>query len=211
MQSLNTQLSELLEQVKNGLSGDPVVRQLQSAIDTLGTIATQDALTGALNRRGMMQVLDAELDRAKRTGHPFSFAVISVDQFHLLNEQFGSAISDQVLKNLTQAALGLIRSLDSFARISPNEFGWLLPTTWLDQSENAINRLTGAVGVLDWAALVPSLHVTFSSGVTTNLMNDTAEKMIIRAGQALIMAKAKGPGSSARLESALPDFDPGIF
>lgn len=210
LQDVMRQLNALLEQVKAGGGDDALILELQSVLDNLAAIATTDSLTGALNRRGLVEKLDAELDRAKRTGHPFSFAVIAIDQYHALSEQYGSAISDQVLKNLTATVLSLIRSLDSFGRISANEFALILPTTWLDQSDGAIVRLTGAVSALDWAAIAPSLAVTFSTGLTTNMAGDTTEKMILRASQALMLAKAKGPGSSAALESDLPDFDPGI-
>lgn len=210
LHDVTTQLSALLEQVKAGVGGDTVARELQAVLDNLGTIATTDGLTGALNRRGLLEKLDGELDRAKRTGHPFSFAVISIDQYHVLNEQYGSVISDQVLKNLTGAVLSLIRSLDSFGRISPNEFALILPTTWLDQSDGAIVRLTGAVAALDWASIAPSLAVTFSTGLTTNMTGDDADKMILRASQALMLAKAKGPGASAALDHSLADIDPGI-
>ncbi len=210
LQDVTTQLNALLEQVKAGVGGDIVIRELQSILANLDAVATTDGLTGALNRRGLIEKLDGELDRAKRTGHPFSFGVISIDQYHALNEQYGSVISDQVLKNLTGAVLSLIRSLDSFGRLSPNEFALILPPTWLDQSDGAIVRLTGAVSALDWAAIAPSLAVTFSTGLTTNMAGDDADKMILRASQALMLAKAKGPGSSAALDHSLSDFDPGV-
>jgi diguanylate cyclase (GGDEF)-like protein len=210
LQDVTMQLHALLEQVKSGVAGDAVARKLQVVLETVDAIATIDGLTGALNRRGLVEELDAELNRAKRTGHPFSFALISIDQFPKLNEQYGSAVSDQVLKSLTAAALSLIRSLDSLGRIGQNEFALILPTTWLDQSEGAIVRLTKAVSALDWAAIAPALTVTFSTGLTTNMTGDTAEAMITRASQALTQAQAKGPGSSAAVEPGMPDFDPAL-
>ena len=211
IQDLTAQLTQLLEKVKAGAAADTIVQELQAALETLRAAALHDGLTGALNRRGLVQKLDAELDRAKRTGHPFSFAIIGVDQFHALHAQYGSAIGDQILKNLTQACLKLLRSLDSFGRISDSEFAIILPTTWLDQSEKAIVRLTGAVSAVDWVSIAPALAVTFSTGLTTNAQGDTAEQMMQRAGEALVLAKAKGPGSSSQLEQALPDFDPNML
>lgn len=210
IQGVTTQLTALIEQIKAGVAGDALVAEVQAVLANLEAVATTDSLTGALNRRGLVEKLDAELDRAKRTGHPFSFAVISIDQYHSLQEQFGSVISDQVLRNLTGAVLKLIRTLDSFGRISANEFALLLPITWLDQSDGAIVRLTGAVSALDWASIAPSLAVTFSTGMTTNMPGDDADKMILRASQALMLAKAKGPGSSAQLDHGLLDIDPGV-
>lgn len=205
---LRLQLSSLLEKASAGAAGAAIVAGLQAALETLNAVTTHDDLTDALNRRGLVQKLDAELDRAKRTGHPFSFAVIAVDQFHALNQQHGSAAGNEILKNLAQAILRLIRSLDSFGRIGDNEFALIMPTTWLDQSDKAIVRLSKALAAVDWDAIAPALSVTFSSGLTTNDAGDTAEQMIRRASEALAKAKAQGPGSSMQLEPALPDFDP---
>jgi len=209
MQKLTTQLTDLMEKIKNGSAGD-IVQQLQIALETLSVIATHDGLTGALNRRGLVQKLDLELDRAKRTGHPFSFAVIAVDRFHALNEQYGSAIGDQILQSLAQAALKLLRSLDSVGRIGDDEFAIILPTTWLDKSDIAISRLTSGVSALDWAGIAATLNVTFSTGLTTNAHGDTSEEMIRRATEALMQAKAEGPGSIVRLEQPLP-YDPELL
>lgn len=208
---LTTHLSHLVEKIKTGVDTSAIIQDLQAALETLSAAAIHDDLTGALNRRGLVQKLDAELDRAKRTGHPFSFAVIAVDQFHALSDQYGSAVGDQILKSLTQAALRRLRSLDSFGRISDNEFAIILPTTWLDQSEKAIIGLTNAVTAVDWLSIAPTLAVTFSTGLTTNAQGDTAEEMIRRASEALVSASAKGPGSRAQLEQALPDFDPNML
>jgi diguanylate cyclase (GGDEF)-like protein len=209
MQNLTTQLTDLMEKIKTGSAGD-IVQQLQIALQTLSGIATHDGLTGALNRRGLVQKLDLELDRAKRTGHPFSFAVIAVDHFHALNEQYGGAIGDQILNSLAQATLKLLRSLDSVGRISDDEFAIILPTTWLDKSDIAINRLIGGVSALDWAGIAAGLNVTFSTGLTTNAHGDTSEGMISRATEALMQAKAQGPGSIVHVEQPLP-FDPDLL
>ena len=204
---LTMQLNSLLEQARAGSTMAALADGLQAALETLSAVATHDELTGALNRRGLVQKLDAELDRAKRTGHPFSFAVIAIDQFHALNRQYGSEQGNRILENLAQAVLALIRTLDSFGRIGDNEFALILPTTWLDQSDKAITRLTKAVADLNWDDIAPGLAVTFSSGLTTNFAGDTAEQMMRRASEALALAKLQGPGSSAQLEAALPDFD----
>jgi diguanylate cyclase (GGDEF)-like protein len=209
MHNLTLQLTDLMEKIKTGSAGD-IVQQLQVALATLNAISTHDSLTGALNRRGLVQRLESELDRAKRTGHPFSFAVIGIDNFDALNRQYGDKIGDQILKGLAQAALKLLRSLDSVGCVGTNEFAIVLPTTWLDQSDKAIARLTGAVSAVGWSDIAPSLTVTFSTGLTTNAHGDSAEDMINRAGEALSQAKLQGPGSIVQLEQAIPDFDPDL-
>jgi len=211
LQDLTTQLENLKEKVRAGLAPDAVADELQAALDVARTIATHDDLTGALNRRGVVQKLDAELDRAQRTGHPFSMAVIAVDRFHDINAQHGARVGDDILRSLAQSALGLFRSLDVLGRIGGHEFALILPATWLDQSDKAIARLTGAVSTADWSGILPALTVTFSAGLTTNAPGDTAEGMIRRAGEALAQAQAQGPGACVQLEQALPDFDPDML
>lgn len=210
-QHLRTQLSELTDKVKAGIRGDTIVQELQQALEIIEGLSTRDSLTGALNRRGLIEKLVAELDRGKRTGHPFSFAIIVIDDFAALTEQCGGAAGQQVLQSVTQAALKLFRSLDSFARIGNDEFAIILPTTWLDQSEKPFARLHNAIADINWNNTTPTLAVSFSTGLTTNAPDDDAEKMIQRASEALTLAKNKGPGSSAQLEPALPAIDPSLL
>ncbi|WP_394777934.1 GGDEF domain-containing protein [Undibacterium sp.] len=208
---LSTHLSHLVEKIKTGADTGAIIQDLQAALEALSAVSTHDSLTGALNRRGLLQKLDTELDRAKRTGHPFSFAVIGIDAFPALLAQHGKTAGDQVLQGATQAALSLLRSLDSFGRIGESEFAIILPTTWLDQSGKAIARLTAAVAAVDWAAVVPGLNIGFCTGLTTNAHDDTSEAMIQRATEALAQARLKGPGSSSQLEQSLPDIDPDLL
>lgn len=208
-QHLTTQLTALADKVKAGLPGDTIVQELQQALRILEGLSTHDSLTGALNRRGLIEKLNVELDRARRTGHPFSFAIISIDRFAALTEQYGAAASNQILQNVTQAALKLFRSLDSFAHISADQFAVILPTTWLDQSEKPFNRLNNAISEINWNSTQPTLTVSFSTGITTNAPDDDAAKMMTRAADALALAQGKGFGASAQLEPPLPAIDLG--
>jgi diguanylate cyclase (GGDEF)-like protein len=208
-QPLSAQLSALADKVKAGLSGDSIVQELQQALRIIDGLSIHDNLTGALNRRGLIEKLSAEINRAKRTGHPFSFAIIAIDRYAVLAEQYGAAASNQILQNVTQAALGLFRSLDSFARIGDDQFAVILPTTWLDQSEKPFARLSNAISTINWNSTQPTLTVSFSTGITTNAPDDDAEKMLLRAADALAIARSKGPGASAQLEPILPAMDAG--
>lgn len=208
IQQLNNRLHDLIEQVRGGLPGDAIIAELQAVLLHLRDIATHDELTGTLNRRGLVQRLEGELMRAKRTGHPFSVAVIAIDDHDAISARCGRETGRQVLRQFAQVALALLRSLDSVGRIDHDIFGVILPTTWLDQSDKAIARLTAAVSGTNWDALVPGLIVSFSSGVTTNAPGDTADDMLQRATEALRQAQSQGAGACVQLEQALPDIDP---
>jgi diguanylate cyclase (GGDEF)-like protein len=174
----------------------------------LEALARHDALTGVFNRQAMIEILEAELLRAHRTGHPFCFAIIDLDHFSALNEKHGSGVGDLVLKGVAEASMNLLRALDRFGRIGGEEFGILLPATWLDQGAIAMSRLTKAVGSYDWEKIAPGLNVTFSGGLTTNAMNDTAEIIMKRADEALLQAKREGRNRIVQAEEALPDMPP---
>ena len=174
----------------------------------LDGLALHDALTGALNRRALVEALDAELLRARRTGHPFCFALIDLDHFRAINEKYGNAIGDLALKSVSETAIKLLRALDRFGRTGGEEFGILLPATWLDQGVIALGRLTKVVYEYDWEKIAPGLTMTFSAGITTNAVNDTAEIIIKRADNALKQAKNEGRNRVVQSEEALPDMPP---
>jgi diguanylate cyclase (GGDEF)-like protein len=167
----------------------------------IAELARHDALTGVMNRRTLLEMLNAELQRSQRTGHPFCFAIIDLDHFRAINEEFGHTVGDVVLKTVSDASIKLLRVLDRFGRLGGEEFGIVLPATWLDSGVIAMTRLRAAVSACDWAAITPGTAVTFSAGLTTNATGDTAEKIIERAEQALLQAKAQGRNSTVTLEA----------
>ena len=184
--------------------------QLMQALAKIDALGRHDSLTGVLNRRALIEMLEAELLRAKRTGHPFCFAIIDIDHFRAINDKHGNRIGDIVLKTLADTASKLLRALDRFGRVGGEEFGILLPATWLDQGVIALGRLTKAVEGCDWEHVAAGLTVTFSAGITTNATNDTAEEVIKRADEALSQAKREGRNRIVQAEEALPEMLPGM-
>ncbi|MES2743289.1 MAG: GGDEF domain-containing protein [Pseudomonadota bacterium] len=164
-----------------------------------------DALTGVLNQRGLSELLSFELQRAYRTGHPFCFAIIDLDHFNQVNQQYGPEIGDRVLRIASDASVTLLRVLDRYGRLGGEEFGIILPATWLEQGQVAMQRLRKAWAACDWESIIPGRTVTFSGGLTTNAPNDTAESIIKRAEKALQQAKDGGRDRVVMIEEALPD------
>jgi hypothetical protein len=99
---------------------------------------------------------------------------------------------------VAKEALDMLRTLDSFGRVAANEFAIVMPTTWLDQSLKAIARLKKRVAGCDWNAVAPGLQVTFSTGLTTNAIKDTADIMLARATSALHKPKPKAATASRK-------------
>ena len=206
--SARHQISDLIKQIKETGQQDNLLLTLETVLTKLEGMSQHDHLTGAFNRRTLLSMLEGELARSYRTGHTFSFAVISVDGLEAILEKYGQAVAKQILKLLSSEALEMLRVLDSFGRVAANEFAIVMPTTWLDQSLKAIARLKLLLAELDWNALAPGLVVTFSTGLTTNAVKDTPESMLQRATIALHEAKNKGADSTVQVEPPLPDYDP---
>lgn len=195
---MTTPLESLREQLA---CKDSEIRKLRDEIEQM---ERHDLLTGVMNGRAMVELLDAELQRSHRTGHPFCFAVINLDHFSRVNTQYGRPAGDAVLRMVSDASVQLLRALDRFGRLGDDGFGILLPATWLDSGETAMSRLRAAVDRCDWTAVAPEVSVTFSAGLTTNAPTDTPEKMITRAEQALRRAKAEGRNRTVSIEEPIP-------
>ena len=193
--SLRQQLSEK----------DQAIQALRNQIEEL---SRHDPLTGVLNRRSLTEMLDAELQRSLRTGHPFSFAIIDLDHLGAANNQYGHLVGDAILKTVADTAIKLLRTVDRFGRLDSDQFGIVLPATWLDQGLIAMGRLSNAVAGCDWAGIAAGLTVTFSAGITTNAPKDTSELIVKRAEKALAQAKQEGRNRTVQIEEALPDFPP---
>ena len=181
---------------------------LQALRNRIEELSRHDPLTGVLNRRSLTEVLDAELQRSLRTGHPFSFAIIDLDQLGAANTQYGHLVGDTILRTVADTAIKLLRTVDRFGRLDGGEFGIVLPATWLDQGMIAMGRLSNAVAGCDWAGIAAGLTVTFSAGITTNAPKDTVDLIVKRAEKALTQAKQAGRNRTVQTEEALPDFPP---
>ncbi|WP_081460834.1 GGDEF domain-containing protein [Desulfotomaculum nigrificans] len=97
-------------------------------------LSNTDPLTNAYNRRYFMQVLEQEMERTGRTGLPFSIIMVDLDHFKSINDRFGHAAGDLVLKSLVDLIKGRIRKIDCLARWGGEEFVILLPNTPVDKA-----------------------------------------------------------------------------
>lgn len=104
-------------------------------------VAMIDPLTGAANRRGWEALLGAEEARCERYGDPAAVLVVKLSALALVNETYGLAAGDEVLRLATQVLESCLREPDAVARLSGNEFGVLVVDCDRDQSERLAVRL----------------------------------------------------------------------
>ena len=102
---------------------------IRKAMQRESELARTDYLTGAVNSRFFYDFVQKEIDRLQRYQHPFTLAYIDLDNFKLVNDQFGHAIGDQALRRVVSLATKHLRKTDVVARLGGDELTFLLPET----------------------------------------------------------------------------------
>ncbi len=171
--------------------------QLQEARRQLADLATIDDLTGLRNRRGLRDLLEVELSRAKRSGLPLAIIMLDVDHFKLYNDNYGHPAGDVVLQRLAEIMLSLTaRAGEAAARMGGEEFLMLLPGSTASEALHAANRLRDrlAAARLAHAHSPTSEHVTISQGIVAcePRVNTTIEELVEAADKALYQSKQGG-------------------
>jgi len=154
--------------------------------------AQVDPLTGALNRLGMDKNFEREIELAKRNNDPLSLLVLDVDHFKQVNDKFGHAFGDQVLKDLSQHVKECIRSTDVFARFGGEEFIVLLNNTSRSGALLLAERIRQQIESTPSEMQGKTVNYTASVGVTTLESNDNKDSFFKRADCALYQAKNNG-------------------
>ncbi|WP_165857283.1 sensor domain-containing diguanylate cyclase [Marinobacter sp. JSM 1782161] len=107
----------------------------------LARLATHDALTGLYNRRELERRLDEEMIRAHRYGRPVAVLWVDLDHFKAINDRFGHAQGDEVLRRVSQLLQRSIRAMDIAGRYGGEEFVLVLPEHELGEAEETAERL----------------------------------------------------------------------
>ena len=166
--------------------------ELKAAYQRIEELAELDELTGSLNRRCIMRLLDEEIGRTRGVELHCSVALIDLDWFKRINDAHGHPIGDEVLRTFAITIFANIRPNDRFGRYGGEEFLLLLPDTARDEAARMLDRLRRIVADLDWSAFSPGMRVTISAGVALLRDNDNADTFLARADSALYSAKAQG-------------------
>ena len=166
--------------------------ELARALEEVQRLATHDELTGLVNRRRMLEVMQLEHQRCMRSGHPFCVAVVDLDHFKQVNDQHGHPAGDAVLRGFAGEALAAIRISDVLARWGGEEFLMLMSDTRGPLARLCVERLRERAEALRVGVEGRLLQVTVSAGVTEHRAGESLEDTIARADHALYAAKSGG-------------------
>ena len=157
-------------------------------------LALVDDLTGVANRRAFLERARLELTRAARYGLALSVAMLDIDRFKAVNDEFGHAGGDRVLKAVADALRKHVRvGVDEVGRLGGEEFAVLLPETAVEGAEIAAERLRWAIEALVVDLDGAAISVTVSFGVAEPISgHEKLEAWMSRADGALYAAKRNG-------------------
>ena len=162
--------------------------RLRRLIMRLADAARTDADTGLLNRRGLQEIAELELERARRGDRPVSVVVIDIDRFADYNEERGHRASDRALKTLAGLIHETKRRIDVAARIGGEEFALLAPDTDEHGAYVLADRLRREV-----REAFAATGLTVSLGIASYPKHGgTAEELMTGADRAVFAAKALG-------------------
>ncbi|WDI31104.1 PleD family two-component system response regulator [Hyphococcus flavus] len=189
--------NELTARVMTQLRRKRYVDQLRSSFQVSLEMAVTDQLTGLYNRRYLASHLSAMFDRAFWTGRPLAIMVLDIDHFKVINDTHGHDVGDRVLKEFADRIANSIRGIDLACRYGGEEFLIAMPDTDLAFASVVAERLRAEIAEDKFTLNNgrDELGVTVSIGLASTehgLEDDSAQKLIKRADEALYEAKTGG-------------------
>ena len=152
-----------------------------------------DHLTGISNRRAFFEVAGLEFERWKKRPRPLSLLAIDADHFKKVNDTYGHATGDEVLKHLSKILQDNVRAMDIVARLGGEEFGALLPSTDLEGAVRIAERIRASIAEAEFQVNGHVIRYTVSIGVSTVDEHVTGVDMLLKlADEALYMSKHQG-------------------
>jgi len=158
---------------------------------TLEQLASEDFLTRLPNRRAADDRLQQSLRLAARDRLPLCIALMDIDQFKQINDQYGHAVGDQVLARLSQELKTILRGSDWAARWGGEEFLLVLFSN-VEGTQTALERVRAGLARLTIATDRTIIKFTVSIGFTKAHAGDRPQTSVERADQALYQAKQAG-------------------
>ena len=163
---------------------------LKDANRKLLLLSDTDGLTELYNRRYIDRTVEQEIKHAERYGNPLAIALIDIDHFKQINDTYGHACGDKALIAVAQQIRLCLREVDLAGRYGGEEFLLVFPSSAIDDTANAIERLRNNIESL----VVESSRglVTISGGIVTHNHGETMSQLVSRADKLLYRAKEGG-------------------
>jgi diguanylate cyclase (GGDEF)-like protein len=164
------------------------LERVRSHAEASEQLALTDGLTRIYNRRGLELLLDKEATRAERYARDLSIIVFDLDHFKIINDTYGHAAGDDVLKKVADVVQSQLRKGDELGRWGGEEFIVVCAETDIGQACLVADRLRVAIADHDWNGI----NVTASFGIARRQTGELLGSLFERADAALYQAKRAG-------------------
>ncbi len=166
--------------------------QLIATREELRIQATHDFLTQLLNRAGIMEALAQELNRSDRSQGVFSVVMADIDHFKQINDTYGHAAGDLVLREAAARIKASLRSYDLAGRYGGEEFLVIVPDCDEAAALHVAEKMRKAVCSTPIQILGTDRNISISLGVSTRSVETSADALLCAADTALYQAKSSG-------------------
>jgi len=171
----------------------PLLKKLSRQTQELIDLARTDPLTGCHNRRSFLTLGEAELERYRRYDADLSVIMLDIDRFKSVNDTYGHAVGDEVIRALARCCLENLRRPDVLGRMGGEEFAIILPETSIENAMLVAEKIRAALSETPVAHPGGVLNFTASLGVASADPEDPdILSTINRADNNLYAAKAAG-------------------
>ncbi len=166
--------------------------KLEQALNVINELAIRDELTGSHNRRHLIGLIEQERERVVKGAPSFCICLLDIDFFKRINDTYGHAAGDAVLRSFAVTVQKQIRETDAFGRYGGEEFLLMLPETTLEDAMQFAERVRMGIERLSFRDVSSDLKVSVSIGVAQFRFGETIGQTVTRADEALYTAKSSG-------------------
>jgi diguanylate cyclase (GGDEF)-like protein len=167
------------------------VNRLEVTSRQLEKLSLEDTLTGIPNRRNFELYAGELLRSSLKRGLPPCVALIDVDQFKQINDNYSHQVGDAVLRCIAQILRSHVREDDMAARLAGDEFVIVFKNAELHVAQQVCERIAAAVRAFEWSTIAPGLTSSISIGVSAAEPGDTIDSLTHRSDAAMYQHKRK--------------------
>lgn len=164
-------------------------REIQKKLEDMANL---DALTGVANRRRAMELIENQLNLARRHNFPLAVCIIDLDNFKLINDTYGHPVGDRVLEAFGLVLKKSMRNTDILGRIGGEEFILALPHTTTETAFHVLDQLRLKTHKVPDLINDHRITVSFSCGLCDAQKSANLSDLLSQADTALYLAKQKG-------------------
>lgn len=184
--------TELKARINVGRKIVQLQSELRKAREDMARKALHDSLTGIFNRGAILEILEKELNRARREKRSLTIGLFDIDHFKDINDTYGHLAGDKILCGIVSRLQMNLRKYDQVGRLGGEEFIVISPFPASGESEEFYERLRSSISDKQFLWKETAIPVTISIGVADSSDCESVSEMLAKVDAAMYRAKAEG-------------------